>query len=141
MAARRAIDFIAELRFGGPDDGAPNWGTSQPITAILRDFSVEVNCDTVDEAGLGDPTALMRFAGNARFTLRGTLLVNTNTYFMTDSSNNVIIGQYLEIAHKPDSTTTAPYLWRGIITRWELRVQRNDLQEISFEMQGPILQP
>lgn len=138
MARRRAIDFLAELKLGGIDDGQPDWPTNAlPLTALLRDFSVEVNGDVVDAAGLGDAYARLRFAGNGRFTLRGTLVVDTNEYRLVDT-NGPQIGHYMQIAVKPDSTQNTPYVWIGIITRWELMVQRNDLQEIRFEMQGPI---
>lgn len=137
MARRRAIDFLAELKLGGIDDGTPNWSTAEPITTLLRDFSVETNGDVVDAAGLGDAYARLRFAGNGRFTLRGTLVVDTNAYRLVDT-NGPQIGHYMQIAVKPDSSQNVPYVWEGIITRWELMVQRNDLQEIRFEMQGPI---
>lgn len=139
MARRRAIDFLAELRLGGPDDGTPEWGT-QPIalTAILRDFSIESGGDVVDAAGLGDAYARLRFSGNAKFTVRGTLVVDANAYPLVDATYGPLIGHYARIQVKPDSTASVPYTWDGIITRWELTVQRNDLQEIRFEIQGPI---
>lgn len=138
MARRRAIDFLAELRLGGPDDGNPEWGTqSVPITTLLRDFSIESGGDVIDAAGLGDAYARLRFSGNAKFTIRGTLVVDANTYPLVDAASGPMIGHYIQISVKPDSTANAPYQWAGIITRWELTVQRNDLQEIRFEVQGP----
>lgn len=130
---------MAELRIGGPDDGAPDWST-QPLvlTTILRDFSVETGGDVVDAAGLGDAYARLRFSGNAKFTIRGTLVVDANEYLLVDANTGPLIGHYARIQVKPDSTAAAAYTWDGIITRWELTVQRNDLQEIRFEIQGPI---